>query len=212
MARGLPAVWSTIIGGVFCLTGLYLYTGTNRYPILFGLPFLLFGAFIILLGVYIHFVTAPDPPTMRDGEEIIDTRSPTQKVAIVKIAVGFPFVLMAIYLMYFTRQPYVYPTGSLFIGLYGLSSGLITYWKNTLTTYYVTTIRVVKAYRFVSLVQREVPLKKVRGVEERQSFIESFVGLGNIRVASGGGSGTLEIVVRNIENSRDFADKVRNLL
>jgi len=212
MARGLPAVWSAVIGSVFGLAGGYLYTADSQYPSLFGLPFILFGAFIILIGAYIHFVAAPAPPSMRENEEIIDTRSPTQKVAVVKIVVGFPFVLAAIYLMYFTRQPYVYPSAALFIGLYGLSAGLITYWRNTLTTYYVTTKRVIKAYRFVSLVQREIPLKKVRGVEERQSLVESLVGLANIRVASGGGGGTLEIVVKNIEDARSFADEIRELV
>jgi hypothetical protein len=212
MARGLPVVWSTIIGGVFGLTGAYLYTANTQHPSLFGLPFILFGAFIILVGAYIHFVAAPAPPAMRENEEIIDTRSPTQKAAVVKIGASFPFLLAAIYLMYFTRQPYVYPSVALLIGLYGLSTGLITYWKNTLTTYYVTTNRVIKAYRFISLVQREVPLKKVRGVEERQSLVESLVGLGNIRVASGGGGGTLEIVVKNIENSRAFANEIRDLV
>lgn len=38
-----------------------------------GLPFVGFGVFTILIGLYIGFIAAPDQPTMRDGEEIIDT-------------------------------------------------------------------------------------------------------------------------------------------
>jgi hypothetical protein len=212
MARGLPAVWSTALGLIFGVVGVYLYVGQNTHPGLFGAPFILFGLFIIIIGAYVHFVAAPDPPSIQQDETIIETRSPTQKVAFLKIAVSLPFLLVAVYLLFFTLIPYVFPTTTLLLGLYLLSSGLLTYWKNTLTTYYVTTKRVIKAYRFISLIQQEVPLNKVRGVEERRSFTETLVGLGNIRIASGGGGGTLEVVVKNIENSTDFADEIRNLL
>jgi hypothetical protein len=56
-----------------------------------------------------------------------------------------------------------------------------------------------------------VPLDKVRTVEEQKSIWEVLVGLGNVRVASGGGGG-LEITVRNIYRPTAFADEVRNLL
>ncbi|KAA9408824.1 PH domain-containing protein [Haloarcula hispanica] len=212
MARGLPAVWSTALGLIFGVVGIYLYVGQSTHPSLFGAPFILFGLFIIIIGAYVHFVAAPEPPSIQQDETIIETRSPTQKVAFLKIAVSLPILLVAIYLLFFTLVPYVYPIVTLLLGLYLLSSGLLTYWKNTLTTYYVTTERVIKAYRFISLIQQEVPLNKVRGVEERRSFTETLVGLGNIRIASGGGGGTLEVVVKNIENSTDFADEIRNLL
>ena len=212
MARGLPAVWSTLLGLTFGVLGGYLYFGQDTYPAEFGFPFTVFSVFIILIGLYIHFVAAPDPPTFQEDEEIIGTRNPTQKVALVKIVSSFPFLASFVYLLFFTVEPYVYPTVSLLIGLYQLSTGLLTYWKNTLTTYYVTTERVIKAYRFISLIQVEVPLHKIRGVEERQSLTETLVGLGNIRVASGGGGGTLEIVIQNIENPTQFADEIRALL
>jgi hypothetical protein len=212
MARGLPAAWSTTLGLIFGAVGLYLYAGQNTHPSLFGIPFMLFGMFIIIIGAYVHFVAAPGPPSIQQDETIIETRNPTQKVALLKIIVGLPFLLVAIYLLFFTIVPYIYPTVTLLFGLYLLSSGLLTYWKNTLTTYYVTSKRVIKTYRFISLVQQEVPLNKIRGVEQRRSFTETLVGLGNIRIASGGGGGTLEVVVKNIEDSTDFADKIRNLL
>lgn len=212
MARGLPAIWSTALGIIFGAIGIYLYAGQNTHPGLFGAPFILFGLFIIIIGAYVQFIAAPEPPSIQQEETIIETRKPTQKVAFLKIAVSLPFLLVAIYLLFVTRVPYVYPTGTLLLGLYLLSSGLLTYWKNTLTTYYVTTERVIKAYRFISLIQQEVLLDKVRGVEESRSFTETLVGLGNIRIASGGGGGTLEVVIKNIEDSTSFADEIRNLL
>ena len=75
----------------------------------------------------------------------------------------------------------------------------------------MTSRRLIKEYRFISLVREEVPFKKVRGVEERRSVWETLVGLGNVRVASGGGD-TLEVIVNNIYTPTEFADQVRSLL
>ena len=75
----------------------------------------------------------------------------------------------------------------------------------------MTNQRLIKEYRFISLVRQELPFDKVRGVKERKSIREAMVGFGNVRVASGGG-GTLEVVIRNIYSPTDFADDVRNLV
>ncbi len=213
MARALPALWSAILGAPFTLGGGYVYVADphSLVPNQVGLPILAFGAFVIGLGLYVHVVAAPDPPMMRDGEEVIETRNPAQRAAAAKTALGFVFLLVAGYLLFFTFVPYVYPTVTFVVGLYLFSTGLYTYWKNTLTAYYVTNKRLIKEYRFISLVRHEVPFEKVRGVQERKSIWEALVGLGNVRVASGTG-GTLEIVIRNIYSPTEFADEVRNLL
>lgn len=211
MARGLPAVWSTLLGLPFVGGGAYVYTAETNAPPDLGLPLVVFGAFIVLVGLYIHFVAAPEPPTMREGEQILDTRNPAQRAAFAKTAVGFLLLLVAAYLLFFTLEPYVYPTVALFAGLYAFSTGLHTYWTNTLTTYYVTNERLIKEYRFVSLVRQELPFHKVKGVEESKSLWEALVGLGKVRVASGGG-GTLEIVVKNIYSSTEFADEIRKAI
>jgi hypothetical protein len=213
MARGLPAVWSTLLALPFVAGGAYVY----RYdPSEFvsaqvGLPILGFGLFVVLVGLYIHFVAAPEPPTMREGEAVVDTRHPSQRAALVKAVVGFLLLLLAGYWLFLTFRPYVYPTVAFVAGLLLFSTGLHTYWTNTLTTYYVTNRRLIKEYRFISLVRQELPFEKVRGVQERKSVWEALVGLGNVRVASGGG-GTLEIVVRNVYRPTAFADEIRNLV
>lgn len=213
MARGLPAVWSAVLGGPFVLGGAYVYFAdpSEFVPPSVGLPILGFGLFIVALGVYIHFVAVPDPPTMREGEEVIDSRNPAQHAALAKTMIGLLFLAVAAYLLFFTFRPYMYPTVAFLIGLYLFSTGLHTYWTNTLTTYYVTNQRLIKEYRFISLVKQEIPFNKVRGVEERKSIWEALVGLGNVRVASGGG-GTLEVVIRNIYSPTNFADEIRNLV
>ncbi|MFB6233060.1 MAG: PH domain-containing protein [Haloarculaceae archaeon] len=214
MARGLPALWSTLLGAPFVGGGVYVYQVNPRLavPREVGLPVLSFGAFVILVGLYIHFVAAPDPPRMRDGEKIIDTRNPAQRAAAATTVVGFAFLVVTGYLLFFTFMPYVYPTVSFVVGLYMFSTGLHTYWTNTLTTYYVTNQRLIKEYRFISQVRRELTFDKVRGVEERRSIWESIVGLGNVRVASGAGGGALQIVIRNIYSPTEFADEIRNLV
>ena len=211
MARGLPAVWSTLLGLPLIGIGGYAYFLDVNVPSQVGLPFVVFGGFVILVGLYIHFVAAPNPPKMRDGEEIIETRNPAQRAALAKTIIGFLSLLVAIYLLFFTFKPYIYPTVAFSLGLYLFSSGLHAYWTNTLTTYYVTNERLIKEYRFISLTRQEVPFTKVRGVQERRTIWETLVGLGNVRVASGGG-GTLEIVVRNVYSPTQFADRVREML
>lgn len=210
MARGLPGVWSGLIGLPLIAVGAYIVVADSAFSATLGYPYLLFGGFVFVLGLYIHVVAAPEGPTLRDGEEMVDTRQPIQRASTVKIAVGLPTLLVATYLFFFTVLPYVYPTIALVVGLFLFSTGLQTYWSNSLTTYYLTTERVIREYRLVSLVRQEVPLSKVRGVEERKSLLESLVGLGNVRVATGAGS--LQVVMGNIRGSADFADKIRRLL
>ncbi|MFB6131197.1 MAG: PH domain-containing protein [Salinigranum sp.] len=212
MARGRPAVWSAVMGALFVVFGSYLYgTDMGPYSPLVGLPFILFGCFVVLFGLYVHVTAAPAPPRLREDEEIVDTRHPIQRTAQVKIVLGSLLLVAGVYLLFFTYVPYVYPTVTFLLGLYGLSSGLYTYWKNTLTTYYVTNRRLIKEYRLISLRRQEVPFEKVRAVEERRSIPEALVGLGNVRVASGEGPG-LAIVVRNVSRSTAFADRIRDLL
>lgn len=210
MGRGKPAFWSTLLGIPFIVAGMWLYIGQQEYPPVTGLPFIGFGIFIVLIGFYVHAV---EPEALRtgDGEEIVATRHPTQRVARIKVAIGFPLLILTLYLLYFTQVPYVYPTVTLIVGLYTFSVGLHTYWTNSLTTYYLTTDRVLKEYRFLSLVRQEIPREKIRGVQERKSFTESLVGLGNVIVASGGGR-SLEIRMRNMERSGTFAAEVREIV
>lgn len=209
MGRGKPAVWSTISGLPFIIAGGWFYFLQSDYPATVGIPFAAFGFVIVTLGLYIHFVAAPEKPRLQDGETIITSRHPTQRVAFVKIAIGMPLLVATVYLFYFTTVPYIYPIVTFILGLFSFSTGLHTYWTNTLTNYYVTTERIISEYRFISLKRNELPLSKVRGVQERKSVTESMVDLGNIRVASGGGN-SLEIRMRNMEESESFADEIRN--
>lgn len=208
MARGLPAFWSTIVAIPFLVGGYLLSTGDGQYPPEIGLVFFLFGLFVIGIGVYIHFVAAPSSPKLGRSEQLLATKHPSQRVAAIKIGLSLPFLLGGIYLLHFTMRPYIQPTLTLGAGLYLVSTGLYTYWTNSLTTYYITDERVVRSYRFLSRVTEEVPFDKVRGVAERRSFSETLVGLGNVAVSTGVGDG-LTVTLRNIGDSSGIAEIVR---
>lgn len=210
MARGIPGVWSTLLSVPFFASGGFVYSGAAPYPELLGIPLLVFGGFVLAMGWYIHVVATPPKPTLREGEELVDTRHPTQKAAITKVVLGLPFLMLAGYLLLFTVVPYVYPTGAFLVGLYLFSTGILTYWTNSLTTYYITDQRVISEFRLLSLVRKEVPLDKIRVVKESKSPIEALVGVGNIHVSSGGGTG-LGIVIRNVDAVTAFADELRQL-
>lgn len=194
----------------FFAGGGYVYAATTPYPELLGLPLVLFGAFVFGMGWYIHLVAMPPSPTLREGEEIIGTRSPTQKAALAKVFLGVPFLVCAGWLLLFTNVPYIYPTLVFVVGLYSFSTGILTYWKNSLTTYFITDERVISEFRLLSLVRTEVPLRKIRAVKESKSPIEAMVGVGNIQVSSGGGAG-LGITIRNVDAATEFADELRRL-
>lgn len=210
MARGLPGVWSTLLSLPFFAGGGYVYVAETPYPELLGLPLVVFGGFVLVMGWYIHVVAEPPPPTLREGEEVIDTRHPTQKAALVRVLVGLPFLAIAAWLLIRTTFPYVYPTVAFIIGLYSFSIGIRTYWTNSLTTYFITNERVISEFRLLSLVRKEVPLRKIRAVKESKSPVEAMVGVGNIQVSSGGGAG-LGITIQNIDAATDFADQLREL-
>lgn len=219
-ARGFPAFWSSLLGIPIALVGLYIFQFQDQYPLVAdqpqvptdaGLMLAGFGAFVMALGLYVQFIAAPKPPRMRENEYMIDTRNPAQRAVLFKAFLGIPLFAAGIYLLYFTTYPYVYPTVALAVGLYVFSTGLYGYWQNTLTTYVVTNMRVIEEYRFLSLTRTEVPLDKVKSVQERKSALESIFGLGNVTVSSGG-AGSLSVTIRGIYDSTKFADLVRKNL
>ncbi|MFC6796552.1 MULTISPECIES: PH domain-containing protein [unclassified Haladaptatus] len=212
MARGAPLVWSSLIALPFLVGGgrILLDLTTLVYPQILGWALVGFGLVIALVGVYVQ-LAAPTAVQLSDNEYVIDLRHPTQRVAAIRLVVGFAFLLAATYLTYFTQEPLVYPLVALIVGLVLFSQGLVTYWQNSLTSYYLTNERIISEYRFLSLVRKELPLSKVRGIQENRSVLETLVGLGNVQIAAGG-SGHLEIILRNIRDSTGFADHLRELV
>jgi hypothetical protein len=209
MARGYPGVVGAILGLPLVAVGAYVSLGQDAVPATVGIPLAAFGVFLLAIGLYVQFIGAPEPPQLQDHEELLATRTPAQRRSVVMTVIALPFLAGAVYLLFGTNLPYVYPTVAGLVGLYLFTTGTYTYWQNSLTTYYVTNERIITEYRFISLIRNELPFEQVRGVEERRSAIESLVGLGNVLVRSGGGA-TLEVNVRSIYDPSEFAETIRN--
>lgn len=206
MASGRTAFWSLLLGLPLLASGLALHTA-DRYLQSFGEPIAVLGGFVVAMGLVIQFIN-PDPPVFRDDEEVLDTRTPNQRPAILKTLVSLPFFVAAGYLLYYTQRPYVYPTTAFFLGLYLYSSGLLSYWQNALTSFHLTDRRLISVYRFLSLDRKEIPLDNVQMIQERKTLWEKLVGLGNVRIAAG--VEDLEIVARNIRDPTTFAEIIRD--
>ncbi len=209
MARGRPLLWSAIIGLPYLIIGGAMWLFEAVQPSSAGFPVMGFGLVALVVGVYLRSAAEIEAPPLREGEELLAARHPTQRVARAKFVISIPFLLIGLYILVETHLPYVYPTIPAAIGLWIYLSAANTYWANTVTTYYLTTERIIKEYRFFSLLREEIPLQRVRGVQERKGIIEKFVGLGDIRVASGG-SEALELDIRDIEEATAFAEQIRN--
>ena len=231
MARGKPAFWSGVVALPFLLGGILSYITAAESPLIIvrlrvtlfgtgdpvsqipstvGLLSVLFGIAILAIGLYVRSVSTPKP-RIDSGEELITTQHPSQRVATAKVIMSIPFLFITAYLLFYTKLPYVYSTVTFLIGLFYFSTGMYRYWSNTLTRYYITNKRVIRSFKFISKVHQELPLNKVRGIQERRSITEALVGLGNVRVASGAGGNTLEVVVKNIHQPSEFANQLRDL-
>lgn len=202
---------SSVLGLLFLLPGVYMYLLEDPFPNEVGLPIAGYGLFILVVGWYVHFMAYPSAPKLRRDEELIETRYPSQKVAFAKLLLSTPFLILTVYLMFFTAVPYLYPTITFLIGLYFLSGGLVEFWKNTVTAYYITDKRIVGVYNFISLDRTEIRLEKIRGVSEKRSPMQTQFNMGDVHVASGAGGGSLEISIKNIDSSEHFANKLREL-
>jgi hypothetical protein len=223
MARGYPAIWSTLACLPFLIGGVYVYlVPPERFQVpgaaiaasdlqLIAISLISFAVFIFIIGLYVQFA-APTSPSLQEDESVVEKRNPSQRVAFSKGVLCIPFFVGTLYLLYYTILPYMYPTVTFLVGLYFFSSGIKTYWVNTLTQYLATSKRVISEYRFISLKRQEIPLDKIRGIEERKSILETLAGLGNIRIASGGGGGSVQLNIKNIEDSSMFANELRELV
>ena len=62
--------------------------------------------------------------------------------------------------------------------------GVIKYWVNHHTTYYVTNRRAVHMYRFIWLDTTEIPVNAINSISETKGFVETLTGRGSVLVAS----------------------------
>lgn len=215
MASGRPALWTGLLALPFLAGGLAATFAVPAVPAEVGIASVAFAVALTALGSYVQ-LQAPPEPTLTEDETVVAVRYPSQRVAAGTIVASAPFLVLAVYLLFFYRRPellpYVYPTVPLVVGTVLFSRGLYRYWSNALTCFYVTDERVICAFEFLSKVTTDLPLGQVRGIQEHRSVAEALAGLGNVRVASGAGGNALEVVIRDVDDATEFADELRGLV
>ena len=174
------------IGLPFFVVGLYglIYA---ELPEQAALVIILVGFLVVLVGFYVSVLSAPKL-TLLAGENELVMRHPSMKPAVARMALSLPFFATAVYLLDYTSLPYVYPFVPFLIGLFMYFRGMVTYWMNHHTVYYVTNRRAARIYRFLWLDTTEIPVNAINSISETRSFIELITGRGSVVVASGIGA------------------------
>ena len=175
-----------------------------------SLAVILIGALVVLVGLYVSVLSRPRLNPM-SGEEILVLRHPSFKPAFARITMSVPFFAAAGYMVEFTELPYVYPFIPFMAAIYLYFRGIITYWINHHTTYYVTNRRAVHMYRFVWLDTTEIPVNAINSISETRSFIEMLSGRGSVQVASGIGV-RHKVRMQEIDDPGRVAEAIRELM
>ena len=89
--------------------------------------------------------------------------------------------------------------------------GVIKYWVNHHTTYYVTSRRAVHMYRFVWLDTTEIPVNAINSISETRGFIETITGRGGVLVARGIGA-RHKVRMEEIDDPGPVAATLRELV
>ncbi|MFC6952431.1 PH domain-containing protein [Halorubellus litoreus] len=207
MARGRPAAVGGLIAALLAALGLGVQFDQTPLPPGLGTPLLLVGLLVFAVGVRANQL-APERPTYRDGEEEVLQYNPVQTPAIATMALGVLGFVATGYLLYFTRTPYVYPTVTGLVALALLVSGGATYYRNSLTTYYVTTERAIREYRMFSVDRSDVDIDAVGGVNRTDSRIERLVDAGTVTMRSPSTSVTFRSIT-DPETVRNEIDQLR---
>ncbi len=175
-----------------------------------SLAVMLVGALVVLVGLYVSILSRPRLSLMR-GEETLALRHPSMKPAFARIVLSVPFFVAAGYLLEFTGLPYLYPFLPFLVGMYMYFRGVIKYWINHHTTYYVTNRRAVRMYRFGWLDTTEIPVNAINSISQTRSLLETVTGRGSVLVASGIGA-RHKVRMEEIDNPGPVAETVRQLI
>lgn len=200
MARGAPLAWGALLGVPNVLAGAYVLGSDAAVPPKLGYLFVALGSLTLALGAYVRY-RAPESLNMNEAEIF----KPSQLSAYLMGAMSLVALAVTLYLLYWTRVPYVWPTLAFLAFVYTFVKGSVRYWQNTLTTYYVSHDRVVSEYRFLSLKRTSINHEDITNVSRKQSLVETLTGLGSVQVVVAGG----DIVLRDLDEPA-AAEKLLN--
>ena len=139
---------SALIASPFLAAGFYSFK-IPEVPYWASLVFSGVGGGMLLVGVYMSFMSSFPSPSLVNGEEQLMVRHPSMRPAYARMMLSIPFFLATAYLLWLTEYPYVYPFISFVAGMLLFFRGTIKYWVNHHVTYTITTRRVINMYRFM---------------------------------------------------------------
>lgn len=192
--------WGTLLGAPLLAVGGWMHQAPGTVPTGTSYPFLVLGAFAIVLGAYVTYA-APGPESYDTLVVFEPTNLPAYAYAVFSLA----SLAVTLYLLYGTEVPYLWPGLAFLAFLVGFLQALFVFFKNMLTTYYVTPDRLISEYRFLSLTRTSFEHEDVTNVTRRQSVLETLLGLGTVTVSVPSGTITLD----NLRNP-DEAEEVLN--
>ena len=212
---GLYSVWwrlmvSAVMALPFLLAGTYGLT-VPELPTWAAMVILGLGAALTIAGLYMSIMARFPQPSLSRDEQTLVARHPTMKPAYARMVVSTPFLAAAAYLLAFTEVPYGFPFAAFIAGLFLFFRGVIRYWVNHHTAYYVTNRRAVHIYRFAWLNTTEIPVSRIISISEARSFFELLTGRGSIIVGSGIGR-RHNIRMQDIDDPGPVAEAIRGLL
>lgn len=201
------AAVSSAIAAVFLLPGVYLLRLDQPVASGIGVSFTAFGAFVLIVGVYVEYRGSSNPPGYLKLEDLEETVEPRQTIALAKIALTLPVVLLSLYMILFTTLVYILSLAVLAVALAALSLALAELWSNEVTTYYLTGNRVVRVYSFLSPQVEQVSLNRLRDVRTTRSALQRRFHLQNIRVRDEKGS--TELVLDDVDTFSQLSKVLR---
>ena len=212
---GWSGIWwrlviSTIVGLPFIWGGGYGLT-VSGFPTWAAVVVLGVGAALTVGGLFMSIVAKHPSPSFMTNEQVVVMRHPTMKPAYARMLLSIPMFAGAGYLLEYTGVPYVSPFVLFIAALYLFFRGVIRYWINHHTSYYVTNRRVIHLYRFAWLNATEIPVSGVNSISEARSFFEMLTGRGSVVVASGFGA-RHNIRMQDIDDPGPVAHAIRRLV
>jgi hypothetical protein len=142
---------------------------------------------VFLGGVALYF-RAPSRFSLQGEEVIIEAFHPRVVLAYILMTASLPTIAASIYVYEYTTYPYIFVFIPLLLGLYLLISGFLRYWRNTLTTYYLTSERIVRASRFLSMNNNHLEIENISAYNAGRKWYTGILGIQQATFKSHSGS------------------------
>ena len=169
---------------------------------------ILIGVLIILAGLLINMISVPFVRLQR-GETKFTARNPSIKPPFARVLFSIPFFVATAYLIGFTNVPYAVPFVIFIVGVYFYFRGVVRFWINQHTLYFVTNRgRVVRVYRMLGLDQQEIMIHTNTSVSQKRSLFEMLTGRGNVLVSNSFAK-EQQIHWQEIDNSSEVVGRIK---